>query len=150
DDSGAEQTHVTGAEQRGPRDLPRIRRRKGQGRSVCPQGGRLASRGDGSPGERAPRVDAGPRGGGARRRLNARLMDVGLVGLGRMGGNMATRLVRGGHRVVGFDEAGAARQAAQTSGIETAPSLPELVKALPSPRVLWIMVPAGAPPQPPL
>jgi len=72
-------------------------------------------------------------------------MDVGLVGLGRMGGNMATRLVRGGHRVVGFDPAVAARQAAQTSGIETAASLPELVKALPSPRVVWIMVPAGEP-----
>ena len=72
-------------------------------------------------------------------------MDVGLVGLGRMGGNMATRLVRGGHRVVGFDEAVSARQAAQTSGIETAASLPELVKALPSPRLVWIMVPAGEP-----
>src|SRR6266704_1114073 len=70
-------------------------------------------------------------------------MDVGLIGLGRMGGNMATRLVRGGHRIVGFDPSSAARQAAQTGGIETAASLRELVTALPIPRVVWIMVPAG-------
>src|SRR2546430_11227428 len=72
-------------------------------------------------------------------------MDVGLIGLGRMGGNMATRLVRGGHRIVGFDPSSAARQAAQTGGIETAASLRELVTALPIPRVVWIMVPAGEP-----
>src|SRR5262249_48315586 len=72
-------------------------------------------------------------------------MDVGLVGLGRMGGNMATRLVRGGPRVVGFDPAAAARQAAQTSGIDVVTSLRELAKALPPPRVVWIMVPAGEP-----
>src|SRR5207245_10894005 len=74
-------------------------------------------------------------------------MDVGLIGLGRMGGNMATRLVRGGHRIVGFDPSSAARQAAQTGGIETAASLRELVTALPIPRVVWIMVPAGEPPE---
>jgi len=72
-------------------------------------------------------------------------MDVGLVGLGRMGGNMATRRVRGGHRVVGFDPSPTARQAAQTSGIEAAGSLRDLVTALPPPRAVWIMVPAGEP-----
>src|SRR5437867_7398597 len=72
-------------------------------------------------------------------------MDVGLIGLGRMGGNMATRVVRGGHRIVGFDPSSAGRQAAQAGGIETAASLRELVTALPIPRVVWIMVPAGEP-----
>src|SRR5262245_55787153 len=72
-------------------------------------------------------------------------MDVGPIDLGRMGGNMATRLVRGGHRIVGLDPSSAARQAAPTGGIETAVSLRELVTALPIRRVVWIMVPAGEP-----
>src|SRR5690606_23110637 len=69
-------------------------------------------------------------------------MDIGMVGLGRMGGNMALRLARGGHRVVGFDRAGARGEVAE---LETVQSLPELVAALPVPRVVWLMVPAGAP-----
>src|SRR5690606_6509538 len=69
-------------------------------------------------------------------------MDIGMVGLGRMGGNMALRLARGGHRVVGFDHAGARGEVAE---LETVQSLPELVAALPVPRVVWLMVPAGAP-----
>ncbi len=72
-------------------------------------------------------------------------MDLGLVGLGRMGGNMATRLVRGGHRVVGYDPSATARLAVQSNGIESAASLRELVTALPAPRAVWIMVPAGEP-----
>ena len=70
-------------------------------------------------------------------------MDLGLVGLGRMGANMAERLVRGGHRVVGFDLGEAARGAAQQRGVETVETMAALVAALPAPRALWLMVPAG-------
>ena len=72
-------------------------------------------------------------------------MDIGMIGLGRMGANMARRLHRGGHRVVGFDPGPATRQALQADGLETVESLAALAAALPAPRVLWLMVPAGAP-----
>jgi 6-phosphogluconate dehydrogenase len=72
-------------------------------------------------------------------------MDIGMVGLGRMGANMAARLQRGGHRVAGFDPGEGARQVAQAHGLETFDSLQALVAALPAPRALWLMVPAGAP-----
>ena len=72
-------------------------------------------------------------------------MDIGMIGLGRMGANMAARLQRGGHRVAGFDPGAAARDVArQAHGLETFDSLPALVAALPAPRALWLMVPAGA------
>ena len=67
-----------------------------------------------------------------------------MIGLGRMGANMAQRLVRGGHRVVGFDIEPAVREAAALDGIEAAASIEMLVQALPAPRVVWMMVPAGA------
>ncbi|MEA9845599.1 phosphogluconate dehydrogenase (NAD(+)-dependent, decarboxylating) [Xanthomonas campestris] len=70
-------------------------------------------------------------------------MELGMVGLGRMGANMAERLVRGGHRVHGFDLGAAARTSAQSKGIQTTDALATLVTALPSPRVVWLMVPAG-------
>jgi 6-phosphogluconate dehydrogenase len=70
-------------------------------------------------------------------------MELGMVGLGRMGANMAERIIRGGHHVVGFDPGAAARQAAQAKGITPVASLAELVAALPAPRALWLMVPAG-------
>jgi len=70
-------------------------------------------------------------------------MDLGMVGLGRMGANMAERVLRGGHRVVGFDPGEAARSAAQGKGIEPVGSLAALVAALPAPRAVWLMVPAG-------
>jgi 6-phosphogluconate dehydrogenase len=72
-------------------------------------------------------------------------MDVGFVGLGRMGGNMVIRLVRGGHRVIGYDAAAAARQAVAASGAGTVGSLSALVESLRPPRVVWVMVPAGEP-----
>ena len=72
-------------------------------------------------------------------------MELGMVGLGRMGANMAERLVRGGHRLVGFDPGAAAREQGAARGIEAAGSLAELVAALPAPRAVWLMVPAGAP-----
>jgi 6-phosphogluconate dehydrogenase len=71
-------------------------------------------------------------------------MDIGMIGLGKMGANMAQRLLRGGHRVVGFDPAAAARKLIEEKGAESAVSLEALVGKLKAPRVLWLMVPAGA------
>ncbi len=70
-------------------------------------------------------------------------MDIGMIGLGRMGANMAERLHRGGHRVVGYDPGADARAAAVTRGLEAVESVEALVAALPAPRALWLMVPAG-------
>ncbi|MFD1299413.1 phosphogluconate dehydrogenase (NAD(+)-dependent, decarboxylating) [Lysobacter gummosus] len=70
-------------------------------------------------------------------------MELGMVGLGRMGANMAERLVRGGHKVSGYDPGPAAREQAAARGVVTPASLAELVAALPAPRALWLMVPAG-------
>jgi 6-phosphogluconate dehydrogenase len=61
-------------------------------------------------------------------------VEIGIIGLGRMGGNMAERLRRGGHTVVGYD---------QSAPIRDVDSLQGLVAALPAPRVVWVMVPAG-------
>ena len=71
-------------------------------------------------------------------------MDIAMIGLGRMGANMAQRLVRGGHRVVGFDPAEAARTALEQKGAESAATLEAMVAKLKAPRVVWLMVPAGA------
>ena len=71
-------------------------------------------------------------------------MDIAMIGLGRMGANMAERLLRGGHRVHGYDPVPAAREAAAARGIATADTLEALLAALPAPRALWLMVPAGA------
>jgi 6-phosphogluconate dehydrogenase len=71
-------------------------------------------------------------------------MELGMVGLGRMGANMAERLLRGGHKVTGFDPNPEARKALESKGAASAESLQALVQALPAPRVLWLMVPAGA------
>ena len=60
---------------------------------------------------------------------------LGMIGLGRMGGNMAERLRRGGHTVIGYDQS-------QTSGRQV-DSLEALVAGLPAPRIVWVMVPAG-------
>jgi 6-phosphogluconate dehydrogenase len=71
-------------------------------------------------------------------------MDIAMIGLGRMGANMAQRLMRGGHRVIGFDPAEAARTGLEQKGAESAATLEALVGKLKSPRVIWLMVPAGA------
>jgi 6-phosphogluconate dehydrogenase len=71
-------------------------------------------------------------------------MEIAMIGLGRMGANMAQRLLRGGHRVVGFDPAEAARKLIEDKGAESAASLEALVAKLKAPRVMWLMVPAGA------
>ncbi|MEW9555652.1 phosphogluconate dehydrogenase (NAD(+)-dependent, decarboxylating) [Nonomuraea sp. NPDC050783] len=65
-------------------------------------------------------------------------MQIGMVGLGKMGGNMAERLRRGGHEVVGYD---------RDPSISDAESLKDLVERLETPRVVWVMVPAGKPTQ---
>jgi 6-phosphogluconate dehydrogenase len=70
-------------------------------------------------------------------------MELGMIGLGRMGAKMAERLVRGGHRVVGFDPKQEARTAIESQGAGSAASLQELVSKLAAPRVVWMMVPAG-------
>jgi 6-phosphogluconate dehydrogenase len=73
-------------------------------------------------------------------------MQIGIVGLGRMGGNMARRLARGGVGVTGFDPDAATRDAlAREGAIGAVASLDALVAALPAPRVVWLMVPAGEP-----
>jgi 6-phosphogluconate dehydrogenase len=71
-------------------------------------------------------------------------MQIAMIGLGRMGANMAQRLLRGGHEVVGFDPAEAARKLLEEKGAQTAASLDALVAKLKAPRVVWLMVPAGA------
>ena len=71
-------------------------------------------------------------------------MQLGMIGLGKMGANMAQRLVQGGHRVVGFDPSAEARQHVEANGVESAASLEALVAKLAAPRVIWLMVPAGA------
>ena len=65
-------------------------------------------------------------------------MELGLIGLGKMGGNMAERLRRGGHTVVGYD---------RDPALSDVKSLEELVGKLAAPRLVWVMVPAGAPTQ---
>jgi 6-phosphogluconate dehydrogenase len=73
-------------------------------------------------------------------------MDVGMIGLGKMGANMTTRLLRGGHRVVAYDRDPNAVRTAAAGGATGASSLADLVGHLPErPRVCWVMVPAGAP-----
>jgi 6-phosphogluconate dehydrogenase len=71
-------------------------------------------------------------------------MELGMIGLGRMGANMTERLVRGGHRVVGFDPKDEARKRVADKGADCAASLEALTAMLKPARTLWMMVPAGA------
>src|SRR6202171_5169583 len=73
-------------------------------------------------------------------------LHIGMVGLGRMGGNMAKRLARGGVEVIGFDPDADARAAfAAVAGCQSVDSLEAMVHALPPMRVVWLMVPSGHP-----
>ncbi|BCH32333.1 6-phosphogluconate dehydrogenase [Mesorhizobium sp. L-8-10] len=71
-------------------------------------------------------------------------MQIGVVGLGRMGGNISRRLMRAGHRCVVFDTNAGPREALAKEGAQAVGSLDELVKALDErPRAVWVMLPAG-------
>jgi 6-phosphogluconate dehydrogenase len=70
-------------------------------------------------------------------------MELGMIGLGRMGANMTERLVRGGHRVVGYDLKAESRARVEAIGAVSATSLEGVVAKLAPPRTLWLMVPAG-------
>jgi len=71
-------------------------------------------------------------------------MQVGMVGLGRMGGNMARRLMRDGHEIVGYASDPAGVKAITADGGTGTTTLDDLVRALRPPRLVWVMVPAGA------
>jgi 6-phosphogluconate dehydrogenase len=70
-------------------------------------------------------------------------MQLGMIGLGRMGGNMVRRLLRGGHRCVVYDASADAAQALATEGAVAASSLDDFVQKLTPPRTTWLMVPAA-------
>ena len=70
-------------------------------------------------------------------------MELAMIGLGKMGMNMATRLARGGHRVIGYARTDATVQEAIKLGAEGAYTLEEAVSKLNAPRIVWLMVPAG-------
>jgi 6-phosphogluconate dehydrogenase len=72
-------------------------------------------------------------------------MKIGFVGLGKMGGRMIERLIKGGHEIVAFDPVRKAVKEAENKGAAPAGSLQELVDKLDSPRAIWIMVPSGQP-----
>ena len=72
-------------------------------------------------------------------------MELGMIGLGRMGGNMTRRLLRGGHRVVVFDPDPEAASALAADGAVPADSIDDMVGRLSTPRAVWTMVPAGEP-----
>lgn len=72
-------------------------------------------------------------------------MQLGMIGLGRMGGNMTERLLRDGHQAVVYDRSPEAIAASARLGATASSSLEDLVAKIATPRVVWIMVPAGAP-----
>jgi 6-phosphogluconate dehydrogenase len=72
-------------------------------------------------------------------------MELGFVGLGRMGGNMVTRLARDGHRIVAYDRNASAAKLAAANGAALATSLADFASMLEAPRAVWVMVPAGDP-----
>src|SRR6202453_4676786 len=71
-------------------------------------------------------------------------MQLGMIGLGRMGGNMVRRLLKGGHQCVAFDRSTSAVAELVKEKAHGASSLTEFAKALSQPRVIWLMVPVGA------
>jgi 6-phosphogluconate dehydrogenase len=72
-------------------------------------------------------------------------MKIGLIGLGKMGANMAQRLLNAGHQVVVYDQAAAAIASLEEKGAIAASSLSGMVEKLEFPRAIWIMVPSGDP-----
>ena len=72
-------------------------------------------------------------------------MQIGMIGLGRMGSNIARRLMRGGHRVVAYDHDDKAVAALASEGVTPASSLEDMADKLDKARIFWSMLPAGAP-----
>ena len=72
-------------------------------------------------------------------------MQLGMIGLGRMGANMTLRLLRGGHEIVAYDRNPDAAQALKAEGAVAAGTIEELVERLSPPRHVWLMVPSGPP-----
>jgi len=72
-------------------------------------------------------------------------MDIGFIGLGKMGMNMVTRLCQGGHRVVAYDRSTALITEAEKKGATASSSVEDLIAQLPKPRAVWVMVPSGIP-----
>jgi 6-phosphogluconate dehydrogenase len=72
-------------------------------------------------------------------------MQIGFVGLGRMGLNLVTRLVRGGHTVVAYDRSADAVARAEAAGAKGVSTLEALIEGLAAPRAVWVMVPSGDP-----
>ena len=72
-------------------------------------------------------------------------MQLAMIGLGRMGGNMVRRLVQGGHEVIVYDSSADAVKAHSAKGVNAAKDLADVARLLTPPRVVWMMVPAGAP-----
>jgi len=72
-------------------------------------------------------------------------MQLAMIGLGRMGGNMVERLVQGGHELIVYDSSAAAVKTHVGKGVKTAKDLADVAKQLAPRRVVWVMVPAGAP-----
>src|SRR5690625_3200632 len=70
-------------------------------------------------------------------------MDIAIVGLGKMGGNIARRLMRAGHRVVGYDRDEEVRQTLSDDGAEVVETMLDVVPKLEPPRAVWFMRPAG-------
>ena len=72
-------------------------------------------------------------------------MRLAMIGLGRMGGNMSERLMKGGHEVVVFDRTAEVTQKYVAKGATAAATLAEVTAKLKAPRIVWIMVPSGKP-----
>ena len=72
-------------------------------------------------------------------------MELAMIGLGRMGGNMARRLMRAGHRVVGYNRSPESTRGLAEEGLDGAFGLEEVAQKLAQPRIAWLMVPAGDP-----
>src|ERR1041385_7491564 len=72
-------------------------------------------------------------------------MQLGMIGLGRMGANMARRLMRNGHQCVVYDRSADAVKQLATEGAKGANSIDDLIAGMSKPRHVWVMVPAGAP-----
>jgi len=88
-----------------------------------------------------PRIRGGAKSAGEEK-IN---MEIAMIGLGKMGANMTTRLLGKGHRVVAFDVKEEAVRAAEAGGATGARTLDEAVGKLSAPRAVWVMVPSGKP-----